>query len=138
MDVLNYIKAAAAVAGCGFGFILGGFDGILLALLALVSADYCTGVLAAAWKKRLSSEVGFKGICKKVLIFLMVAMANFLDSYIFQGATPMRDAVIFFYIANEGISLLENVGGLGVPIPGFMREILLKLKEEEGGNHDRK
>ena len=85
--------------------------------------------MSAATAHSLSSAVGLKGICKKVLIFLLVGVANFLDNYIFQGATPMRDAVIFFYIANEGISILENTAKMGVPVPAPLEKLLLRLKE---------
>lgn len=129
MDTFSYIKAIAAALGWGFGFLVGGLDGILLTLIVFVCIDYLTGVMSAATAQSLSSAVGLKGICKKVLIFLLVGVANFLDNYIFQGATPMRDAVIFFYIANEGISILENTAKMGVPVPAPLEKLLLRLKE---------
>lgn len=129
MDTFSYIKAIAAALGWGFGFLVGGLDGILLTLIVFVCIDYLTGVMSAATEQSLSSAVGLKGICKKVLIFLLVGVANFLDNYIFQGATPMRDAVIFFYIANEGISILENTAKMGVPVPAPLEKLLLRLKE---------
>lgn len=132
MEVLNYVKGMAAVVGCGCGFFFGGLDGILLTLVVLVCADYATGVMAAGIEGRISSEVGLKGICKKVMLFLLVGMANLVDNYVFQGAAPMREAVIFFYIANEAISILENAGKIGVPIPGVLERALIRLKDEKG------
>ncbi len=130
MDGITYLKAGAAALGCGCGFFIGGLDGILITLIVLVCADYITGVIAAALEHNLSSEVGLKGICKKVMIFLLVGIANLADSYLFQGATPMRDTVIFFYIANEGISILENAGEIGLPIPKCLEKTLTALKNE--------
>lgn len=132
METLSYVKGLAAIIGCGCGFFFGGLDGILLTLVILVCVDYATGVMSAAVKGRLSSEVGLKGICKKVMLFLLVGLANLVDNYVFQGAAPMREAVIFFYIANEAISILENAGKMGVPIPGVLEKALLRIKDERG------
>ena len=104
----NTIQLAFAAVGGWLGYFLGGCDGLLYALLAFVVIDYITGVMCAIADKTLSSEVGFKGICRKVLIFLLVGIANVLDVQVIATSSVLRTAVIFFYISNEGVSLLEN------------------------------
>ena len=116
-------------AGIGgwLGYFLGGCDGLLIALLLFVITDYITGVMCAIADKKLSSAVGFKGICRKVLIFLLVGIANILDMQVIGTGSVLRTAVIFFYISNEGVSLLENAGYLGLPIPTKMKDVLEQL-----------
>lgn len=110
---------------------LGGVDGLIYALIGFVVVDYLTGVMLAITQKKLSSAVGAKGIAKKVLIFALVGLANIVDVSILEGnGSPIRDAVIFFYIANEGISLTENMANLGLPVPKKFKKILEQLKEE--------
>ncbi len=111
------------------GYFLGGCDGLLYALIAFVVVDYITGVMCAIADHSLSSEVGFKGICRKVLIFLLVGIANILDVQVIGTGSVLRTAVVFFYISNEGISLLENAGHLGLPIPKKMKEVLEQLHD---------
>ena len=113
----NTIQFVFAGIGGWLGYFLGGCDGLLYALLAFVVVDYITGVMCAIADHTLSSEVGFKGICRKVLIFLLVGIANILDVQVIGSGSVLRTAVAFFYISNEGISLLENAGHLGLPIP---------------------
>lgn len=96
---------------------------------ALFHDIYITGVMCAAADKELSSEVGFKGIAKKVLIFLLVGIANILDVQVIGSGSVLRTAVIFFYISNEGVSLLENAGHLGLPIPEKLKDILAQLHD---------
>ena len=91
--------------------------------------DYFTGILAAGIRKELSSEVGFKGICRKVLIFLLVGIANILDAQVIGTGSVLRTAVIFFYLSNEGVSLLENAAHLGLPVPEKMKDILAQLHD---------
>ncbi len=123
--------------GGWLGYFLGGCDGLLYALIAFVVVDYITGVMCAAADKKLSSEVGFKGIAKKVLIFLLVGIANILDVQVIGTGSVLRTAIIFFYISNEGVSLLENAGHLGLPIPEKLREILEQLHDRaENGKED--
>ncbi len=109
--------------------MLGGWDGFLYALVAFVVIDYITGVMCAIVDHTLSSEVGFKGICRKVLIFLLVGIANILDMQVIGTGSVLRTAVIFFYISNEGVSLLENAGHLGLPIPKKLKDILEQLHD---------
>lgn len=128
----------AVITGLGgwLGLYLGGVDGVLTALVLFVVADYLTGIMCAVVDKQLSSSVGFKGIFRKVLIFVMVGVANILDTQIIGNGSVIRTAVIFFYLSNEGISLLENAAYLGLPIPKQLKLILQQLHDrgDKGGN----
>jgi toxin secretion/phage lysis holin len=133
----NLIQLVFTAIGGWLGYFLGGCDGLFIALVAFAMADYITGVMCAVVDKKLSSEVGFKGICKKVLIFMLVGIANILDIEVIGTGSVLRTAVIFFYLSNEGISLLENAGHLGLPIPKKLMDILEQLhdrSEEDGKN----
>ena len=122
--------------GGWLGYFLGGCDGLLYALVLFVVVDYITGVMCAAADHKLSSEVGFKGICRKVLIFLLVGIGHELDAQIIGTGSVLRTAVIFFYLSNEGVSLLENAGHLGLPIPEKLKVVLEQLHDraEKDGN----
>ena len=120
----NTIQLAFVAVGGWLGYVLGGCDGLLYALI-----DYITGVMCAIADKNLSSEVGFKGICRKVLIFLLVGIANVLDVQIIGTGSVLRTAVIFFYISNEGVSLLENAAHLGIPVPDKIKTVLEQLHD---------
>lgn len=113
------------------GFLIGDFDGLFKALLVLIIADYITGVIVAVAKKQLSSEVGAKGIAKKILMLIIVAVANVLDVQIIGGGAALRNITIIFYAANEVISLLENTGALGVPYPQKLMDVLKQLKNKD-------
>ena len=126
----NGIQLVFAVIGGWLGWFLGECDGLMYALIAFVIADYVTGVMCAVSDKRLSSEVGFKGICRKVLIFVLVGMANILDMHVIGTGCVLRTAVLFFYISNEGVSVLENAGHLGLPIPERLLNLLEQLHED--------
>jgi toxin secretion/phage lysis holin len=134
----NTIQVVIAGIGGWLGYFLGGCDGLLIALVVFVVVDYITGVMCAVADKKLSSEVGFKGICRKVLIFLLVGIANILDVQVIGTGSVLRTAVIFFYISNEGISLTENAAHLGLPIPEKLKVVLEQLhdreKDEKGGD----
>lgn len=125
----NVIQMVFAAIGGWLGWFLGGCDGLLIALVVFVVIDYVTGVMCAVSDKKLSSEVGFKGICRKVLIFLLVGIANILDVQIIGTGSVLRTAVIFFYLSNEGVSLLENAAHLGLPVPEKMKDILAQLHD---------
>lgn len=125
----NMIQLLFAGIGGWLGYFLGGCDGLLIALLLFVITDYITGVMCAIADKKLSSAVGFKGICRKVLIFLLVGIANILDMQVIGTGSVLRTAVIFFYISNEGVSLLENAGHLGLPIPVKIKSVLEQLHD---------
>ena len=125
----NTVQMVFAAVGGWLGYFLGGCDGLLYALIAFVVIDYITGVMCAVADKKLSSEVGFKGICRKVLIFLLVGIASVLDVQVIGNGSVLRTAVIFFYIANEGLSLTENAAHLGLPIPEKLKEVLEQLHD---------
>ena len=125
------ICAFFSVIGVAVGAFLGGMDGLVTALIAAVAIDYITGVVNAIHERKLSSEVGFKGIAKKVLIFLLVGFANILDVHVLGGVAALRGAVIFFYLANEGLSIVENFARLGVPFPERIKDVLLQLKDKK-------
>lgn len=130
-DIWSVIQMAFTAVGAWLGWFLGGLDGFLYALVAFVVIDYLTGLMAAATEKKLSSEVGFKGIFKKVLIFMLVGIGHILDKHIIGDGSVLRTAVIFFYISNEGISIIENAGRIGLPIPEKLKSILEQLKTRE-------
>ena len=139
-EVWNRIQAALTVVGAFLGWFLGGFDGFLYALITFVAIDYITGVLCAIIDKNLCSKIGARGIFKKVLIFTLVGVAHVLDTNVIgvvgnTDANILRTAVIFFYISNEGISILENAAHIGLPIPEKLKDVLKQLhKREEDGS----
>ena len=139
-NMIDKMEWVFAIIGGFLGWFLGGFDGFLYALIAFVVLDYCTGILAAGGHKKLSSKIGFNGIAKKVCIFVLVGLANVIDMHIIGNGSALRTAVIFFYLANEGISVLENSAVIGLPVPEKLKEMLLQLTEEEhsqgGGDVD--
>lgn len=125
----NTIQFIFTGIGGWVGYFLGGWDGFLYALVTFVVVDYVTGVMCAINYKTLSSAVGFKGICRKVLIFLLVGTAQILDVNVIGTGSVLRTAVIFFYISNEGVSLLENATHLGLPIPEKIKDVLQQLHD---------
>ena len=127
--VWNVVQAGLAGLGGFLGWFLGGMDGFLYALIAFVVLDYLTGVMCAIADKELSSNVGFKGIFRKILIFMMVGVGHLVDSQIIGDGSVLRTAVIFFYLSNEGISMLENAGHLGLPIPEKLKDVLAQLHD---------
>ncbi len=124
-------RVCFSAIGGWLGYFLGGCDGLMVALIAFVVADYTTGVMCAIVDKKLSSEVGSRGIFKKVMIFIFVGIAHLLDTNVIGNGSVMRTAVIFFYLSNEGVSLLENAAHLGLPIPKKLKEVLEQLHERE-------
>ncbi|MEE0776276.1 MAG: phage holin family protein [Bacillota bacterium] len=127
-------KGILAIIGGGIGWFFGGFDIIFYLLVLFVAVDYITGLMCAAVSHSISSAKGMQGIMKKVLIFLWVGLGHGLDLLLIDHGAPLRTAVIFFYLSNEGISILENSAMLGLPIPKRLKTLLLQLGEEE---HDR-
>ena len=128
-ELWNTAQVIFVAIGGWLGYFLGGCDGLLIALVVFVAVDYVTGVMCAISDKKLSSEVGFKGICRKVLIFLLVGIANIVDVQVIGTGSVLRTAVIFFYLSNEGVSLLENAAHLGLPVPEKMKDILAQLHD---------
>ena len=138
-ELWNMLQAMFTGIGGWLGYFLGGCDGLLYALIAFTVIDYISGVMCGIVDGKLSSSIGFKGICRKVVVFMLVGIASILDTRIFQTGSVLRTAVIFFYLSNEGISLLENAAHLGLPIPTVVRKALNQLhdksenKENENG-----
>ena len=132
----NTIQLIFAAVGGWLGYFLGGCDGLLYALIAFVAIDYITGVMCAISDKTLSSEVGFKGICRKVLIFLLVGIGNIIDVQVLGSPGVLRTAVIFFYLSNKGVSLLENAAHLGLPVPDAIKTVLEQLHDRSDGKGD--
>ena len=125
----NLCQFLFTAAGGWLGYFLGGCDDLLLALVLFAVADYITGVMCAVADKKLSSEVGFKGICRKVIIFMLVGIAHIIDVNVIATGSVLRTAVIFFYLSNEGVSLLENAAHLGLPIPEKLKIVLEQLHD---------
>ena len=131
----NIFKAISAILGAILGYLFGGWSALLGILLAFVIADYITGIISAWINGMLSSEIGFKGIAKKILIFVVVAIAHLADMALGVESLFMN-AAIFFYIANELLSILENIGETGVQLPGILEKAIALLKEKAGENKD--
>jgi len=129
-EIWNWVQIVLAAIGGFLGWFLGGYDGFLYALITLVVADYITGIMCAIVDKSLSSEIGFKGIFKKVLIFVMVGIGHIIDANIVGDGSTVRTAVIFFYCSNEGVSMIENAAHIGLPIPQKLKEILAQLHDK--------
>ncbi len=130
-DIIHTIQIIFAAIGAYIGWFLGGFDGLLYALVAFVVLDYITGLMVAVLEKKLSSSIGFKGIFKKVLIFIFVGIGHIIDFYILQNGSAVRTAVIFFYLSNEGLSIVENAAKIGLPVPESLKKVFIELKKEE-------
>ncbi|EPR07978.1 phage holin family protein [Ruminiclostridium papyrosolvens] len=130
-ETIQTIQALFTAAGVFVGWFLGGLDGFMYALLAFVVIDYLTGIMVAILEKKLSSEIGFRGIFKKILIFILVGVGNIIDVYIIGNGSAVRTAVIFFYISNEGISIFENIGKIGLPIPEKLKKALEQINSED-------
>lgn len=123
------IQIVLAAVGGSVGWFLGGCDGLLRALVIFIAVDYATGVMCAVADHRLSSEIGFRGICRKVLIFVLVGVGHVIDESVIGSGSMLRTAVLFFYLSNEGISLLENAAHLGLPVPERLKDVLEQLHD---------
>jgi len=132
-EIINTAQLAIASLGGAIGAVLGGWDGFLYALVLFVVVDYITGIMAAYVKKKISSQVGFQGILKKIVIFCLVAVGYVIDAHIIKNGAVVRTAVIFFYMSNEGISILENAAVIGLPVPEKLRNVLEQLKDTVNG-----
>ncbi len=133
------LDCIAAAVGGAVGFFFGEVTGLFWAMLAFMAVDYVTGVLVAVLNRNLSSEIGFKGLVKKFLILVLVAMGHIIDTYVIGSGSALMSAVMLFFIANEGLSIVENAVALGLPVPKKLREVLEQLRNEgEGGNDDKK
>lgn len=127
-EMWHAIQGLFSALGAFISFVIGGMDGLLYALLVFVILDYITGVLVGLNRKKLNSIVGFKGICKKVLIFILVGVGHVIDAHVLKQGDVIRSAICFFYISNEGISIIENAAKLGVPIPDKLKSVLEQIK----------
>ena len=125
------VQIAITALGGWLGYFLGGMDGLMIALIVLMTLDYISGVMCAIIDKKLSSAVGFKGICKKVFILMLVGVAHIIDLHVVGTGSALRGAVICFYMSNEGLSLLENAAHIGLPIPDKLRDILSQLHDKD-------
>lgn len=124
------INSIAGAVGAVLGFMYGEVSGLFWALIAFMATDYITGVVVAAINKQLSSEVGFKGLAKKLMILVFVSLGHIADMYVLGGTPVAMSAVMLFYIANEGLSIIENAGNLGLPVPKKLKDIMVQLKKE--------
>lgn len=127
---MKEIQFILSAIGGAVGWYLGGVDGFMYALITFVSIDYITGLMVAVLEHKLSSEVGFRGIFKKVLIFALVAIGNMVDIYLIGDGSAVRTAIIFFYISNEGISIVENAAKIGLPVPQKLLDVLAQIKSK--------
>ena len=125
------VQIAITALGGWLGYFLGGMDGLMIALIVLMTLDYVSGVMCAIIDKKLSSAVGFKGVCKKVFILMLVGVAHIIDLHVVGTGSALRGAVICFYMSNEGLSLLENAAHIGLPIPDKLRDILSQLHDKD-------
>ncbi|NRY61524.1 phage holin family protein [Clostridium beijerinckii] len=130
-NLINTFQLIFTAIGGYMGWFLGGVDGFMYALITFVVIDYVTGLMVAVLERKLSSEIGFRGIFKKVLVFIFVGIGNIIDVHLLKNGSAIRTAVIFFYISNEGISIIENSAKIGLPIPQKLKDILEQLNKEE-------
>jgi len=128
--LINICKIAFAFLGGILGCVFGDFDSLIYALIAFVAIDYISGILLAFQEKKISSEIGFKGIAKKIMIFALVALGNVIDQYVIKSGSSLRTMMIMFYLTNEGISIIENAGSMGVPFPKKLKDAIEKLQEK--------
>lgn len=126
------LQMTFSIIGGWLGYFVGGVDGLLTALIIFMAIDYITGLMCAVADKKLSSAVGFKGICKKVLVILLVGVAHIVDLHVVGTGSALRSAVVCFYLSNEGVSLLENAAHLGLPIPDRLKTVLEQLHDRDG------
>lgn len=126
-DFWNICRAVIAAIGGWLGWFLGGCDGLVIALVIFVVIDYITGVMCATVDHRLNSEIGFRGICKKIVIFMLIGVAQIIDANVIGSGAVLRTAVLFFYLANEGLSIIENAAHLGLPVPEKLKAVLEQL-----------
>lgn len=134
-EFINMIQVALSALGGWLGWFLGGYDGFLYALVVFVVLDYILGVMCAVINKNLSSEIGAKGIFRKVVIFSLVGVAHIVDGNIIGNGSAIRTAVIFFYLSNEGISIVENAARLGLPVPEKLIDVLEQINSG-GDKHE--
>jgi toxin secretion/phage lysis holin len=133
-DVINTVQLIFTAIGGYIGWFLGGFDGLIYSLVAFVVIDYITGLMVAVLEKKVSSSIGFKGIFKKVLIFTFVGIGHIVDFHIIKNGSAVRTAVVFFYLSNEGLSIVENATRIGLPVPEQLKAVFKELRKEDEKN----
>ena len=136
-EIVGVVQTVITAIGAFVGWFLGGMDGFLYALVIMVTLDYLSGIMVAFAQRGLSSEIGARGIFKKILIFSFVAMGHIIDTRIFHSGSAIRTAVIFYYVSNEGISVLENATLLGLKVPKKLREVLAQINSEKESEKDK-
>ena len=129
--VWTKVQIAITAIGGWVGYFVGGMDGMLIALIVLMSLDYISGIMCAVIDKKLSSAIGFRGICKKVLILMLVGVANIVDIHVVGTGSALRGAVICFYMSNEALSLFENAAHIGLKVPQGLKDVLAQLHNRE-------
>lgn len=127
----DLVKIFFTIFGSLIGFFLGDLDIFIYSLTAFVICDYISGIIRAGYERKLSSKIGFKGILKKIMIFIIVGIANICDKNLIKNQAMIRSSIIFFYIANEGLSILENALAMDLPIPKKLKILLEQFKEEK-------
>lgn len=127
----DLVKIFFTIFGSLIGFFLGDLDIFIYSLTAFVIGDYISGIIRAGFERKLSSKIGFKGILKKIMIFIIVGIANICDKNLIKNQAMIRSSIIFFYIANEGLSILENALAIDLPIPKKLKILLEQFKEEK-------
>lgn len=130
-EIINNLKICVAILGGVLGWFLGEIDSLFYSLIVFVVLDYITGVLLAICEKKISSEAGFKGISKKVMIFVLVGLGNVIDQYIIGAGNSLKTMIIMFYLSNEGISILENASNTGLPLPQKLKDVLRQLSNTD-------
>ncbi len=134
----KFLEIATSIIGGFFGYFLGGVDGMLFALLTVMAVDYVSGVLVGVAQKNISSEIGFKGLAKKALIIGLIGVSNLVDVYVMEQGSAIKTATLTFFFINECISILENAGNLGVPLPAKLKGVLQQIKSKEGDENEDK
>lgn len=123
-------QVAASIVGGWIGWYLGDANGLLIALLCLITLDYISGVMVAIKNRRLSSAVGFVGICRKLLMLALVGVCNIIDTQVIGSGAAFRTLGIIYYMSNEGISIVENAAALGLPVPKKLTDFFQQLKSK--------
>ncbi|WP_053955089.1 phage holin family protein [Inediibacterium massiliense] len=136
MDIKNSINMIIVGLGTGMSILIGEWNRIIHILVILIIMDYITGLMKGYKNKEISSEMGHKGLLKKAAIFIVIILAHQLDLAVASQNPVFRTMTIYFYIANEGISITENIAGLGVPLPAFIVKVLKKMKEKNNEMED--
>lgn len=131
------VQCISAVFGAVIGFLFGEISGLLIALVFLMVIDYITGIIKAYYKHELSSEIGFKGIFKKIIILCLVSVAHMIDLYVIGSSAVIMSATIMFYIGNEGISILENAADIDIPLPPALIKALKQISESQKKKNDK-